>query len=122
MRRILIGYDGSEGGHRALERAIEEAQGSRGRITVLTVVNVPLNPDVPRNFGTLDDISEVEGTALSPPPDVIQQLTEACDRLAEAGVAADLIWGAGPPGDVIAETASRMRADVIVVGEHHHGL
>ena len=122
MRRILVGYDGSAGAQRALERAIEEAQKTRGQITVVSVLNVPLDPDVPRNFGTLDDISEVEGIALSPPPEVIQHLTEARDRLAQAGVAAELTWGAGPPGHVIAEAASRMRADVIVVGEHHHGL
>jgi nucleotide-binding universal stress UspA family protein len=122
VKRILVGYDGSAGAQRALERAAEEAQGARGRVTVLSVVNVPLDPDVPRNFGTLGDISELEEAALSPPPDVVRQLTDARDRLAEAGVAAELTWGAGPPGHVIAETASRIHADLIVVGEHHHGL
>ena len=122
MRRILVGYDGSAGAQRALERAIEEAQKTRGRITVVSVLNVPLDPDVPRNFGTLDDISDREGEALSPPPDVVEHLTEARDRLAAAGIDADLTWGAGPPGDVIVNAAERVRADVIVVGEHHHGF
>ena len=71
MRRILVGYDGSDGGKRALERAIAEAHESRGRITVLSVANMPLDLDVPRNFGTLDDISADEGKALPPPPDVV---------------------------------------------------
>ena len=122
MRRILVGYDGSEGGRRALERAIDEAQTTRARITVVSVLNVPLDPEVPRNFGTLDDISDREGEALSPPPDVVGHLTEARDRLAEAGLDADLTWGAGPPGDVILDTAERLHADVIIVGEHHHGF
>ena len=69
MKRILVGYDGSAGGQRALERAIEEAEKTRSRITVVSVLNVPLDPDVPRNFGTLDDISDREGEALGPPPE-----------------------------------------------------
>src|SRR5215470_3512264 len=119
-RRILVGYDATAGGRRALERAIEEARASRGRITVLGVANMPLGLDVPRNFGTLDDISPTEGAELSPPPDVVAHLAEAGDRLTEAGLEGALVWAAGEPGQVIVETARRIRADVIVIGEHHH--
>jgi nucleotide-binding universal stress UspA family protein len=122
MRRILVGYDGTDGGRRALERAVSEARAVGGRVTVLSVVNVPLDPDVPRYFGTLDDISSREGTALSPPPDVVAHLTEARELLAKAGIDADLEWAAGEPGSVIVETARRNKAHVIVLGEHHHGF
>ena len=122
MRRILVGYDGSDGGKRALERAIAEAHESRGRITVLSVANMPLDIDVPRNFGTLDDISADEGKALPAPPDVVAQLTEASERLASAGLEANLTWTAGDPGRAIVETAKEIRAQVIILGEHHHGL
>ncbi len=122
MRRILVGYDGSDGGRRALDRAIGEARDSHGRITVLSVANMPLSTDVPRNFGTLDDISADEGSALPPPPDLVEHLREARERLAAAGVDAELMWAAGPPAGEIVETARRIRADVIVLGEHHHGL
>ena len=61
VRRILVGYDGSDGGRRALDRAIAEARESRGRIVVLSVANMPLSPDAPRHFGTLDDISAARG-------------------------------------------------------------
>jgi nucleotide-binding universal stress UspA family protein len=122
MRRILVGYDGSDGGKRALERAIAEAHESRGRVTVLSVANMPLDLDVPRNFGTLDDISADEGKALSPPPDVVEHLREASERLAAAGLQATLSWTAGDPGRAIVETAKEIRAHVIVLGEHHHGL
>ena len=122
MRRILVGYDGSDGGRRALDRAIAEAHDSHGRITVLSVANMPLDLDVPRNFGTLDDISADEGKALQPPPEVVAHLTEARERLAAAGLEANLTWTAGEPGSAILETAKEMRAQVIVLGEHHHGL
>jgi nucleotide-binding universal stress UspA family protein len=122
MRRILVGYDGSEGGRRALDRALAEARDSRGRITVLSVANIPLDLDVPRNFGTLDDISDREGDPLSPPPDVVAHLSEARDRLAAEGFDAELTWAAGEPGHAIVDTAKRIRAQVIVLGEHHHGF
>jgi nucleotide-binding universal stress UspA family protein len=122
VRRILVGYDGSDGCRRALERAVEEARASRARITVLSVANVPLDLNVPRNFGTLDDIGPDEGETYSPPPEVVDHLREAGDRLGAAGVEARLVWGAGEPGNVIVDTAKRVRADVIVLGEHHHGF
>lgn len=122
MHRILVGYDGSDGGKRALERAISEAHDSHGRITVVSVANMPLDIDVPRNFGTLDDISANEGGALSPPPEIVAQLKEASERLAAAGLEANLIWRAGEPGSAILDTAKETRAQVIILGEHHHGL
>jgi nucleotide-binding universal stress UspA family protein len=122
VRRILVGYDGSDGGRRALDRAVAEAREFRGHVTVISVANVPLDPDVPRYFGTLDDISDREGAQLSPPPDVVAHLTEARDRLAKSGIDADLTWAAGEPGSVIVETARRIRAHAIVLGEHHHGF
>jgi nucleotide-binding universal stress UspA family protein len=121
VHRILVAYDGSEGGRRALDRASAEARLSKGHITVLSVEEVPLDPNVPRNFGTLDDISAWEGAAPSAPPEVVAHLAEARDMLNGAGLSAELIWAAGETGHVIVETARRIHADVIVLGEHHHG-
>jgi nucleotide-binding universal stress UspA family protein len=89
---------------------------------VLSVVNMPLDPEVPRYFGTLSDIAPGEGGPLSPPPDVVDHLTEARDILGAAGFEPDLIWAAGEPGREIVEAAKRVRARTIVVGEHHHGF
>jgi len=122
VRRILVGYDGSDGGRRALDRAIAEARESRAHITVLSVVNLPLDLDVPRNFGTLDDISPGEGGPLSAPPDVVAHLNDARERLAAAGIDPELMWAAGEPGQAIVDAARRIRAHVIVLGEHHHGF
>lgn len=122
MTHILVGYDGTDSGRRALERAIEEARDAHGRITVLSVVNMPLDPEVPRYFGTLDDIAPGEGGPLSPPPDTVAHLTEARDVLAAAGFDPGLIWAAGEPGSEIVEAAKRIKARTIVLGEHHHGF
>jgi nucleotide-binding universal stress UspA family protein len=122
VSRILVGYDGTDGGKRALVRAATEAQNHNARVTVLSVLNMPLDLDVPRNFGTLDDISDREGGPLGPPPDVVAHLQEARELLAAEGVDADLAWAAGEPGHEIVETAKRVRAHTIVVGEHHHGF
>jgi nucleotide-binding universal stress UspA family protein len=101
---------------------MDEARESHLRITVLSVAHMPLDPAVPRNFGTLDDISSREGGPLSPPPDVVAHLTEARDIVAAGGLSADLAWAAGEPGREIVETAKRVRARMIVLGEHQHGL
>jgi len=122
VSRILVGYDGSDSGRRALERAAVEARGSHASITVLSVANMPLDLDTPRNFGTLDDISAREGGPIGPPPDVVAHLSEARDLLAAEGFDPDLAWAAGEPGREIVETAKRVRARTIVVGEHHHGF
>jgi nucleotide-binding universal stress UspA family protein len=122
VSRILVAYDGSDGARRALDRAVEEARNSHGRITVVSVANMPLNPDDPRNYGTLDDISSDEGGPLSPPPDVVAQLEDARENLAAAGIRAELTWAAGEPGHEIVEAAKRVNARTIVLGEHHHGF
>jgi nucleotide-binding universal stress UspA family protein len=120
--RILVGYDGTDGGRRALERAVAEARKSHSHITVLSVESMPLDPTEPRYFGTLDDIGQDEGAPLSPPPVLVAHLTEARDILSAAGVDADLTWAAGEPGREIVETAKRVQARTIVLGEHHHGF
>jgi nucleotide-binding universal stress UspA family protein len=121
VRRILVAYDGSDGARRALDRGIAEARESHGHVTVLSVAEVPLDPEVPRNFGTLDDIGDWEGAALSAPPDVAAHLEDARERLDAAVLDADLTWAAGEAAHEIVETARRIGADVIVLGEHHHG-
>jgi nucleotide-binding universal stress UspA family protein len=122
VSRILVAYDGSQSSRRALDRAVEEARSSHARITVLSVAAMPLSPDEPRYFGTLDDISPEEGSPLAPPPGVVEHLQEARDVLAAAGLDADLVWSAGEPGREIVDTAKRIRARAIVLGEHHHGF
>jgi nucleotide-binding universal stress UspA family protein len=52
---IIVGYDDTELSRKALDRAIEEARQRNGRLVVIAVEEMPLDPADPRNFGTLDD-------------------------------------------------------------------
>jgi nucleotide-binding universal stress UspA family protein len=119
---VLVGFDDSAAARRALDRGIEEARTRHRRLVVLSVFEVPLDPQVDRYFGTLDDISDWEGRPISPPPELVGLLAEARDRVESAGLEASFMWAAGEPGRAIVDAARDARADVVVLGEHHHGF
>ena len=91
-------------------------------LVVLSVFEVPLDPQVDRYFGTLDDISDWEGQPIAPPPELVGLLAQARERVEGAGLRADFMWAAGEPGRAIVDAARDARADVVVLGEHHHGF
>src|SRR5918995_4090802 len=118
---IVVGYDGAERSSSALERAIDEARNERAQLVVVAVSEMPLNPEGPQNFGTLDDtparrIPLVEPTELEP------VLAEAKERVDAAGLTGEYTWAAGEPASAIVGAARERRAALIVLGSHHHGL
>lgn len=122
MSGVLVGFDDSAAARRALDRGIAEAQGRGARLVVLSVFEVPLDPQVDRFFGTLDDIADWEGKPIAPPPELVELLAQARDEVEAAGLEADYMWAAGEPGRAIVDAARDARADVVVLGEHHHGF
>lgn len=118
---VLVGYDDKAPAQRALERAIAEATAARGGLVVVSVFELPLDPEAPRYFGTLDDGPAAQ---VSPelPPELEPVLAHAHQRIAEAGIAADLLWAAGEPAGVIVEAARERKATLVVLGAHHHGF
>lgn len=122
MSGVLVGFDDSAAARRALDRGIAEAQARRARLVVLSVFEVPLDPQVDRFFGTLDDIADWEGKPIAPPPELVALLAQARDEVDAAGLEADYMWAAGEPGRAIVDAARDARADVVVLGEHHHGF
>ena len=122
MRRILVGFDDSDAARRALDRGIAEARERNARLVVLSVFEVPLDPQVDRFFGTLDDIADWEGKPIAPPPELVGLLGEARDRVEAAGLHADFMWAAGEPGRAIVDAARDAKAEAVVLGEHHHGF
>jgi nucleotide-binding universal stress UspA family protein len=119
---VLVGFDESVAAGRALERGIEEARARHSRLVVLSVFEVPLDPQVDRYFGTLDDVADWEGQPIAPPPELVGLLAQARERVEGAGLRADFMWAAGEPGRAIVDAARDARADVVVLGEHHHGF
>ena len=122
MSGVLVGFDDSAAAGRALDRGIEEARARHSRLVVLSVFEVPLDPQVDRYGGTLDDIADWEGQPIAPPPELVGLLAQARERVEGAGLRADFMWAAGEPGRAIVDAARDARADVIVLGEHHHGF
>ncbi len=122
MGSVLVGFDDSAAAGRALDRGIVEARERNGRLVVLSVLEVPLDPQVDRFFGTLDDIADWEGQALEPPPELVALLGRARETVEAAGVQADYRWAAGEPGRAIVDAARDAKAAVVVLGEHHHGF
>ena len=122
MSGVLVGFDDSAAAGRALDRAIEEARARHTHLVVLSVFEVPLDPQVDRYFGTLDDITDWEGQPIAPPPELVGLLAQARERVEGAGLRADFMWAAGEPGRAIVDAARDARVEVVVLGEHHHGF
>jgi nucleotide-binding universal stress UspA family protein len=120
-RTVLVGYDDTPPARRALERAAEEAGRGGDRIAVLAVLETPVDPDAPRNFGTAGDFSDEPQVAVV--PDGVQEvLAAARNRLGSAGDGADYLWAAGDPSVRIVSAARELHARLVVLGAHHHSL
>jgi nucleotide-binding universal stress UspA family protein len=82
---------------------------------------MPLNPEGPQNFGTLDD-SPARMIPLVEPPELEPVLAEAKERVESAGLTGEYMWAAGDPANEIVEAAKDRGASLIVIGSHHHGM
>ncbi|HXV35266.1 MAG TPA: universal stress protein [Gaiellaceae bacterium] len=121
MSTILVGYDDSEPARRALDRALEEATHRGAHLLVVTVLEMPLDPSAPRNFGTLSDGPPARAGAGLPAA-LEPAVAHARARVAAEGVSAELLWAAGDPAEVLIEVAQERNASLVVLGAHHHGL
>ena len=118
---IVVGYDGDERSIKALDRAIDEAREDRAHLVVVAVAEMPLNPEGPQNFGTLDD-SPARMIPLVEPSELEPVLAAAKERVESAGLTGDYMWAAGDPANEIVEVAKDRKAGLIVIGSHHHSL
>ena len=106
--KILVGYDGSDGGRDALEltRVVAEATGA----SVLLVTVLPYGP-LPIAYEMLEDEEAERAAPL---------FEEAKERLAGIEVESRA-FGGGTPAGVINDLAEREKIDTIVVGSPHRG-
>jgi nucleotide-binding universal stress UspA family protein len=118
---IVVGYDDEDAAKRALDRALDEAKERGTDLVVVSVVELPLDPEGPQNFGTLDD-SPARMIPLVVPDELEPVLAHARERVAAEGVSADFLWAAGDPSNVLVDVARDRGASLLVVGSHHHGF
>ena len=108
MQRIVVGFDGSEHGHRALERGVEIAKGTGARLAVVSSAKISSLMRDPGGGAAPVDPAEAEARS--------QALAASRSYLADQGVDADFIEGHGSPADVLVQEAEATGADLIVVG------
>ena len=102
--KIVVGYDGSDGAKRALDRAITLAGGD-GQLTVVAAAEIHARPGITQ--GAHLDPSQLELRRTD--------LEEARAILAERGVEGRMLEAQGDAGDVVLEAAKD--ADLVVVGK-----
>lgn len=100
---VLVAWDGSETGRRALLHAARVV-GRGGRIAV---VNVLRAQSVGSRLQTVSDEARAEQQAV---------LEQAAVLLAQAGMQAELVAAIGDPVTEIEAAAKRLHADTVVVG------
>jgi nucleotide-binding universal stress UspA family protein len=118
---ILVGYDDSDASGRALDRAADEARRTGQELVVLAVLEMPLDPRDPHQFGTAGDSTPITGP-FEEPPAITEILDRARARLDGTGVKAEYFWAPGEPARLIVDSAEGRGASTIVVGHHHHGM
>jgi nucleotide-binding universal stress UspA family protein len=91
-RKIVVGYDGSEAGRRALEVAADLA-GYGSTLSVVTVRTRDLGPSIAQ---------------------------DARERLLRRHVEARYLEPTGEPAETLVETARELDADLVVVGRRDH--
>lgn len=108
MRKILVGYDGSEPAKQALEMTADLAKKYESQVTLITVGGLVLSP--------------IEGMVLpTANEDAYRQiLDEGIHTLSKLGVAAQSDFRWGDVADQIVGKAEEEKFDLIVVG--HRGL
>jgi nucleotide-binding universal stress UspA family protein len=106
--RLLVGYDGSDGGQDALELA--RVLGAVEESSALIVAVMPYAP-LPVGFAELEQDAARQAEPL---------MTEARSRL-DGLVAETRAFGGGSPAGVITDVAEADGSDAIVLGSPHRG-
>lgn len=112
-KRILLAYDGSESGQKALLDTREIAELAKAEICLVAVMLPPTVAAAGEAFVFDDRQDQVELERYR------KILDEGLSRLREAGHQAKGEVVTGDPTDQIARQAEKIGADLIVVGHRH---
>ena len=106
MKKIVLGYDDTEGSQRALERAAQLTKAFGAELSVISVT--PISASVGRSAGPID--------STDPPEKHAAELAQAKEYLEREGISAEYSPAVGYPADTIVQLAQERGADLIVVG------
>jgi nucleotide-binding universal stress UspA family protein len=106
--RLMVGFDGSDGGRDALELA--RTMGASADASALVVAVIPYGP-LPVDFEALEEDAAKEAEPL---------FEEARERL-EGLTVETRGFGGGSPAGVMTEIAEAEEVDLVVVGSPHRG-
>ena len=112
-KRILLAYDGSESGQKALLDGLDIAQWSHAELDLVAVMP-PATPIIAAEGGIYD--SELEDQMKSKYQGILE---DGLRRLTAAGYPAKGEVLVGDSVDVIVSRAKKMGSDLIVVGHKH---
>jgi nucleotide-binding universal stress UspA family protein len=111
-KRVLLAYDGSIEGRRALREGAKLAQLCRAEVFLLAVVELPsiVIPDAGLIVPTDEQTANYEST-----------LAEGVERLKALGFSPTARLEVGDPGQKIADVAEEIGAHLVVVGHRPQG-
>ena len=113
FQSIVVGTDGSETAQVAVDAAVELAQLSGARLELVSAYEpVPSQ----RLRAEARQVPADLQWMVNPREDVEATLSEAAERVAEAGVESRSWAREGDPADAILDVAEELGADLIVVG------
>lgn len=112
MKTIVVGYDGTEGAKRALERSVELAEAFGAKLVVTSVA--PLLTGIAHGGGTVDPTDT--------PEEHVKALDVARALVSGREVEAEYLPAVGEAADGIIEAAESRAADLIVVGTREPNL
>ena len=112
-KRILLAYDGSQAGQKALLDCAELAQWSRAELFLVAVMPIPLTTIGPEGGIYGLETQELERKEYQ------QTLEGGLQRLRDAGLAATGALLSGDSVDAIVRSAQDNKADLIIVGHKH---
>jgi nucleotide-binding universal stress UspA family protein len=115
-RKIVLGYDGSEGAKAALDWCGDHAPDLGAEVIVVgAVAVVPL-------IGLPPASSPVSGAPAEGLIEAMQEIVaEAVTQLQDAGVSSRTVVAVGHPTELLNRVALEESADLIVVGRRGHG-
>ena len=117
MKRILVATDLSEVTDPVLRLACELARATGAQIEIVHVA--PPDPEFVGYDVGPDSVRDVVASELH---DVHRQIQELASGLRDEGFDAKAVLLRGPAAEQICDQATRISADLVVVGSHGHGL